>query len=143
MLLAYALLINTIVTQWFNRHFTAFILILAEYKRQFGSALISALNLLNTLLYLEDESLSIRVLITIERLIAHSNNIDHRVYYHWLQFSLAKLQNKQIDITEQMLVKEFKLLAGSSYIALIKQRAKHLNITLPIHNLDIKKMQYR
>jgi hypothetical protein len=117
-------------------------LFLKEGKSRDSAQLISALNLLNTLLYLEDESLSIRVLITIERLIARSNNIDHRVYYHWLQFSLAKLQNKQIDITQQMLVKEFKLLAGSSYIALIKQRAEFLNITLPKHNLDIKKMQY-
>jgi len=117
-------------------------LFLKEGKSRDSAQLISALNLLNTLIYLEDPLLSTRVLSTVERLIVRSNNIDHRIYYHWLQFSLAKLQNEQSDITEQMLVKEFKLLAGSSYIALIKQRAEVLNITLPTHNLDIKKMQY-
>jgi len=117
-------------------------LFLKEGESRGSAQLISALNLLNTLLYLEDDLLSMRVLSTVERLIVRSNNIDQRIYYHWLKFSLAKLQNKQIDITPQMLIKEFKLLAGSSYIALIKQRAEFLNIQLPKHSLNIKKMQY-
>lgn len=117
-------------------------LFLKEGKSRDSAQLISALNLLNTLLYLEDTSLSIRVLPTIERLLKRSNNIDHHTYYHWLQFSLAKLQNKQSDITSEILVKEFKLLSGSSYKALIKQRAIHLNIQLPLAKKNTKKMQY-
>lgn len=117
-------------------------LFLKEGKSRDSAQLTSALNLLNTLLYLEDYSLSIRVLSTVERLIQRSNNKDHRVYYLWLQYSLAKLHNKQSDITTSMLIKEFKQLSGISYKDLIKQRAIHLNIQLPLPEKNSKKMQY-
>jgi len=118
-------------------------LFLKEGKSRASTQLISALNLLNSLLYLEDTLLSEKVMETVKRLIAQSNNIDHRVYYHWLQFSLAKLQQKQIDITQELIVKEFKLLSGSSYIALIRQRAEFLNIALPKYRESKQKMQYK
>ena len=95
--------------------------------------MISALNLLNSLLYLEDKIQAEKVRKTINKLMIHSNNIDHNIYCHWLKFSFAKLKNIKPEISEDILIKEYQLLSGSSYISLIEQRASHLNIPLPPH----------
>ncbi|SFB92210.1 hypothetical protein [Pseudoalteromonas denitrificans] len=116
-------------------------LYLKERVSRTASQLTTALNLLNTLIFMENISLSEKISLKIDKLFTKTSSTDKKIYYHWLQFSLDKLKNKHASISEKTLIQEFYFLKGSSYIALIEQRAAYLNIELPqpSHSTQAKK----